>query len=209
MCRFKSYELGPSDDPASGEVLPGPDRPARGAARQDPRGARRDLGREGLPDPGRRLPGGAATGCPEPALRCRAAQEDTAQSPAHERIEPPRRSCATLTSSVTRASEVPALVVRREKVATCPGSTWLAPGWPGRIAAAARAGRDAAPDPALAARRPQIRPTTVAMTLTPTTMSTSPMASKTKPERIILVMGMTPLPYTMAFGGVDTGSMNP
>ena len=33
--------------------------------------------------------------------------------------------------------------------------------------------------------------------------------SKKMPARIILVIGIMPEPYTMAFGGVETGSMNP
>jgi hypothetical protein len=41
------------------------------------------------------------------------------------------------------------------------------------------------------------------------TIRIMPMMSNTIPERTILVIGISPEPYTTAFCGVDTGSMNP
>ena len=40
-------------------------------------------------------------------------------------------------------------------------------------------------------------------------MRIAPRMSKLKPVRTIRVIGTAPEPYTMAFCGVDTGSMNP
>ena len=50
---------------------------------------------------------------------------------------------------------------------------------------------------------------TWAMIVTPATIGTAPMTSKKTPERTILVMGIMPEPYTIAFGGLETGSMKP
>jgi len=58
-------------------------------------------------------------------------------------------------------------------------------------------------------REAYARPTRFAITNTPAMQRTAPVTSNTAPALIMRVIGMNPEEWTIACGGVETGSMNP
>src|SRR5690606_422713 len=52
------------------------------------------------------------------------------------------------------------------------------------------------------------KPTSGQRTRRPPRMTRKPVTSMIRPNRIIVVNGTAPVPYTIAFGGVEIGNMN-